>query len=215
MNKSFEFKTQYIIPILLGIKARNLDELRSNIKTIPDAGIYYHTHRFLKQHIALIPEPPNDFAYWVRNALNMKKFAEIIASINIVACDNTDELRRKLLSVFNDGNTNDIFFHKCLQGDEFHFMSCKTICLSTKYKAKNIKEFLEILNKIDYNPFFYHIFAAKLRYGKKYNDFSQWLFDIGEEEAANNLNLIDPYNMTLEKLRIKIIQIITEYAKNK
>jgi hypothetical protein len=215
MNKSFEFKTQYTIPILLGIKARNLEELRNNIRSIPDASIYYHTHRFLKQHITLVPEPPNDFAYWVRTALNMKKFAEKIASINIVSCSDINELRNKLLSVFSDGETKDIFFHKCLKGDEFHFMSCKTICLSTGYKAKNIKEFLEVMGKIDFNPFFYHMFAAKLRYGKKYNDFSQWLFDTGEEEAAEKINAIDPYNMTLEKLRLKIIQIITDYAKNK
>lgn len=215
MNKIFEFKTQYTIPILIGIKAGNLEELRSNIKTVPDASIYYHTHRFLKQHITLVPEPPNDFAYWVRTALNMKKFAEKIASINIVACNNISELRKKLLSVFNDGKNGDIFFHKCLPGDEFHFMSCKTICLSTGYKARNIKEFLNVMEKIDFNPFFYHIFAAKLRYGKKYNDFSQWLFDTGEEEAAEKINGIDPYNMTLEKLRLQIIQIINGYAKNK
>lgn len=215
MNKIFEFRTQYIIPVLLGIKTRNLEELRSNIRTVPDASIYYHTHRFLKQHITLVPEPPNDFAYWTRNALNMKKFAEKIASINIVACNNLSELRNKILSVFDVDDSKEIFFHKCLKGDEFYFMSCKTICLSTGYKAKNLIEFLDVLQKIDFNPFFFHMFAAKLRYAKKYNDFSQWLFDIGENTAAEKLNLIDPYNMTLEKLRIHIIQIITEYAKNR
>jgi len=214
MNKIFEFKTQYIIPVLLGIKVKNLGELKISLNLVPEASIYFHTHRFLKQHIALIPEPPNDFAYWVRNALNMKKFAEKLASINVVACENISELRNKLISVFETGNSQEIFNYKCLPGDEFHFMSCRTICLPTKYKANTLAEFLNVLGKIDYNPFFYHIFSAKLRYEKKFNDFSEWLFEIGENEAAEKINSIDPYNMTLEKLRISIINIISEYDKN-
>jgi hypothetical protein len=63
----FRFNTKVDQTILLGKKARNIQELYSGIRTTPDASIYFHTHKFLQQHHYLSPEPPNDFAYWAAN----------------------------------------------------------------------------------------------------------------------------------------------------
>ena len=42
-NKPFYFYTQYYLIQLLGIKARNPEELLKGIKKVPESSIYYHT----------------------------------------------------------------------------------------------------------------------------------------------------------------------------
>src|SRR5574341_1684932 len=72
----FRFNTKFDQTILLGKKARNVAELIDGIWSVPDASIYFHTHKFLQQHHYLSPEPPNDFAYWVTNVLNEETLGE-------------------------------------------------------------------------------------------------------------------------------------------
>jgi hypothetical protein len=68
-KEPFLFYTRWHLSELLGIKASNLRQLLEHIKDVPGSCIYHHTHRFLQQHQYLSPEPPNDFAYWVREVL--------------------------------------------------------------------------------------------------------------------------------------------------
>ena len=96
MSNIFQFFSEYNLPILLGKKAKNIGELLDGIGSVPGASIYYHTHRFLKTHHFLIPELPNDFAYWLRNVLNLKELGELVSSVNIVECMNLEQLRNGL-----------------------------------------------------------------------------------------------------------------------
>jgi hypothetical protein len=80
----FEFKTEKHLTKLFGLEARRLSHLYNGIKTVGTSSIYYHTHRFLKQYQFLSPEPPNDFAYWIKNALNLDELSEKLSSIDIV-----------------------------------------------------------------------------------------------------------------------------------
>jgi len=93
MNTPFHFHTQFHLVTLLGLKAKNSIELLDGIKKVPPSSIYYHTHRFLQQHHYLSPEPPNDFAYWLTNILNLKRLGEAFASVDTVSFANMEELR--------------------------------------------------------------------------------------------------------------------------
>lgn len=212
-NNSFIFYSEYNLPVLLGKKATNIYELLDGIKTVPLSSIYYHTHKFLKQHHYLIPEPPNDFAYWIRNVLMQPQLGEIIASINIVEFNNLEDLRNKMVEILE--NYDRISFGiNCQDGFEFQFMSCKTFWFKHNLEANNLNEFAEILNKIDISTFYVNIFGSKLRYGKRKNNFSEWFDSLGEYELAEKVATIDPYTMTLEGLRKKIINLIKQYDKH-
>ena len=52
------------------------------MKKAPDAVIYYHTHHFLEEHHYLTPEPSNDFAVWVSDALGDEVLGERLASVD-------------------------------------------------------------------------------------------------------------------------------------
>lgn len=213
-NKSFKFYLEYYLPVLIGRKASNIYELIEGIKAVPDASIYYHTHKFLKQHRYLVPEPPNDFAYWIRNVLTQPKLSEMIAGINIAGYNNLEDLRKKMLEIFNSNGIAGYEIN-CLKGFEFQFMSCKTFWFKYKYEPVNLKEFYEILKKIDISVFYASIFSSKLRRGKQKNDFSEWFDTIGETELSEQVTRIDPYTLTLEGLRKKILNLILKYGKHK
>ena len=58
---------------LIGRKAKNLEELRAGVAAVPDSSLYFHTHHELHQHEVLSPEPPNDFAFWVKNVYQLPR----------------------------------------------------------------------------------------------------------------------------------------------
>ena len=58
---------------------------------------------------------------------------------------------------------------------------------------------------------YFHIFEARVRLKKADNDFSCWLRDLGYKELAEKISKIDPYTHTLEGLRQKIINFVSEY----
>lgn len=204
----FDFKTELHLLKLLGIKAKNVEELYEQFQDIPLSSVYYHTHRFLKQHHYLSPEPPNDFAYWIKNTLNIKDLSEAIASIDTIKYLGLKELKNEISLILEDYLKKTNIKNDCQKGDEFHFISCQTFVLPTGYKAKNLQEFYETIKLIDIGSIYFHIFEAKLRLKKDENDFQAWLNQIGENTLSKQFINLDPYNITLENLRKKILKII-------
>ena len=214
MTAGFHFMTQYSLVELLGLKANNPSELLEGIRSVPVSSIYYHTHRFLQLHNYLSPEPPNDFAFWLKDILHLEELGEAFLSIDTISFNNLEELRSKFVEILHDyfligGNMVD-----CPKGFEFYFMGCQTFVLPTPYIANNIAEFAEILGKISVNSLYFHIFEARMRLGIPENDFSVWLRGIGQDDLAKQISMLDPYNITLENLRRKIIKMVTKHAQN-
>lgn len=208
----FRFYTQLYIVRLLGIKARNPEELLKAIKKVPPSSIYYHTHKFLQQHLYLSPEPPNDFGFWVSNVLNLKKLGEAITSIDTISFNDLEDLREEFVSILDEYERNKEFFVNCPEGQELHFMSCKTFVFPTKYVARNLDEFKKIVKKISINSLYFHIFEARLRKKIQGNDFSLWFEKIGKHALAKEITKLDPYTITLEGLREKILALAERYG---
>ncbi|MEO0114058.1 MAG: DUF5752 family protein [candidate division WOR-3 bacterium] len=212
MSQPFHFYTQLHLIKLTGIRAKNTKELLAGIKKVPVASIYHHTHRFLHQHYYLSPEPPNDFAYWTSNILARKELGEALAGVETVRFSNLNDLRNEFVRILEEyiAETNED--QNCPEGNEFHFMSCVTFVLPTPYLAYDLKEFAEVLKKISINSLYFHIFEAKLRLQKEENDFSAWFKMLGHFELAQAVAKLDPYTITLEGLRQKIIKLVQKYA---
>jgi hypothetical protein len=215
MVESFHFYTRLNLVELLGKMAKNVIELLEGIKQVPGSSIYYHTHRFLQQHHYLSPEPPNDFAFWVRASLGLDMLGEHLASVDTVRFRTIGDLRAKYIEILESyiAKKNSRIID-CLEGEEFHFMSCRTFILPTSYKAQDLKEFLEILQKISINSLYFHIFEARLRLERGENDFSNWFEAMGMKKLARDISRFDPYTITLEGLRKKIIQSVSKYVKD-
>jgi septum formation topological specificity factor MinE len=88
----------------------------------------------------------------------------------------------------------------------------------TGKKARDIKEFLEIIKNIEESSLFYHIHHALLDHHlvplEYPNDFAYWIADeLREPELAEKLVNIDILEMNLNRLRLTIIKIIEEYMQ--
>lgn len=213
MNTSFHFYTQFHLVKLLGIKAKNPIEVLERLKKVPTSSVYYHTHRFLQQHHYLSPEPPNDFAYWTTEVLGLEELGESLASVDTVSFKTLEELRAEYVKILTAYVSKGKHIIDCEDGEEFHFMGCKTFVLPTPYYANNLKEFIEILNKISVNSLYFHMFEARMRLKRDENDFANWFRNMGEKKLAKDLLRLDPYNVTLEGLREDIIKLVSQYAK--
>ena len=208
----FNFKTRLNLVEMLGIRVRNVRGLLEQIRQVPGSSIYYHTHRFLQQHNYLCPEPPNDFAFWITSAVGLDGLGEQLASIDTIRFTRINDLRAAFVAVlekFLDNGSNGT--SECHDGEEFHFMSCRTFVFSTDFRAANLVEFAQALQVISINSLYYHVFESRLRLGRVGNDFSIWLESIGKEKLAQEINRLDPYTITLEGLRKKLITIVEKH----
>lgn len=214
MSEPFFFKARLRLIYLLGIRAENLQKLLEGIKIVPLSSIYYHTHRLLYQQLTLYPEPPNDFAYWVNNALNIKELAESMASINIARFKKIEELRNQLIKIIDGYIKTERPNATAPEGQEFHFMQCQTFIIATPYIARDMEEFCEAIKNISINSLYFHTIESRLRLKNGGNDFSLWLRNIGEERIAEEFERLDPYTMTIEGLRRRLLAIIRKYGKH-
>jgi septum formation topological specificity factor MinE len=210
-KEPFRFCSRFHLSELTGLKATNIEELLELIKTVPGSSIYHHTHRFLQQHQYLSPEPPNDFAYWIREVLGEDELGERLASIDIMEFPAIRSLREKIISIIENylREKPKVKLKFSSIDEAFHFIKSRSFIILTDYIAYDLKEFVEILKKITIDSIYFHIFEARLRLEKKTNDFSWWIEDsLGNKKLALKISRLDPYTRTLEDLRKEIISIV-------
>lgn len=209
----FRFYTRLHLSELTGLRASTLGQLLDIIKHVSGSCIYHHTHRFLQQHQYLSPEPPNDFAYWVSEALKEDELSERLASIDIMQYPAIRGLREKIVGTIEDYlEHNGSAKMKCAgRGEEFYFLKSVSFIVPTAYSVYDLKEFAGILKKITVESIYFHIFEARLRLEKGNNDFSNWIeHSLGETEIARQISSLDPYTHTLDDLRKTIVTIIEQ-----
>ncbi len=213
----FQFSTRMHLKELTGVQARNLRELAAALEKAPDSVIYYHTHSFLEEHHYLTPEPANDFALWVTDALNDEILGERLAVVDTFEFSSLGALRERLVNIIQEHLTKEpdlSYTHDVYEGREFHFIKSVSVILETPYIAHDMREFVESLRKVSLGCLYYHIFESRLRLGQGLNDFSIWLEQsLEEKELAEQIAHLDPYTYTLEGLRSSLIQLIEKRIK--
>ncbi len=213
--KPFRFFTRMHLTELTGLRATTLGQLAALLRRVPGASIYHHTHRFLQQHLYVNPEPPNDFAYWVSEALGEDDLGERLASVDIVRFDTIRALRESFVEAIETHLKAHFLarFSAAKAGEEFHFMKSVSFVFPTRFEASTPQEFVEALGRLTLDSIYFHMFESRLRLGKETNDFSHWFeTSLGNRDAARALSRLDPYTFTLDSLRAKIIEtIIKEY----
>lgn len=216
-KQPFRFFTRLHLRELTGQKATNLAQLLAVIKEAPGSVIYHHTHHFLQQHQYLCPEPPNDFAYWVREVLNEDALAEKLYSIDIQEYPTIRSLREAIIGVIEDylkkGSRRS---EVCAPpAEEFYFIKSISFVIPTDFIAYNLRDFRRILRKITIDVIYFHMFEARLRLEKQTNDFSLWIeTSLQNAELAAAIAGLDPYSYTMEGLRKKIIKLIDQRLNN-
>lgn len=210
----FKFYTRLHLKQLTGLKASNLMEFIEILKAAPDAVIYYHTYHFLEEHQYLTPEPANDFALWVADALDDRILSEKLSNIDTFAYYSISNLRSAILLVLEQHLEGHPALKKKRASREFYFIKSISIVLPTPYIATDLREFIEVIRKISIGSLYYHVFESRLRLQKRSNDFSVWIKDsFGEEDLADRIDTLFPYTYTLEALRSALIEQVEKRIK--
>ncbi len=210
----FQFFTRLHLKELTGLKAQNLTELIDILKTAPDAVIYYHTYHFLEEHQYLTPEPANDFALWVGDALDDDVLSEKLANIDTFAYSSISALREALLLALEQHLEGHPGLRDKRANRELYFIKSISFVLPTPYVASDLREFVEVIRKISTGSLYYHVFESRLRLQKRSNDFSVWIRDqFGEDDLADRIDALFPYTYTLEALRSAIIEQVEKRIK--
>jgi hypothetical protein len=215
-QEPFHFYTRLHLTELTGLRASTLSQLLKLIKEVPGSCIYHHTHRFLQQHQYLSPEPPNDFAYWVSSILGEDELGEDLASIDTIMYSRISDLRAQIIKTIEEYLKKNSMAHMrfAKAGEEFHFIKTISFILPTAYLAYDLKEFIDVLEKVTIDSIYFHIFESRLRLEKKTNDFSYWLeTSLGQVQLAEEIARLDPYTRTLDDLRNTLIAIMERYVK--
>jgi hypothetical protein len=83
------------------------------------------------------------------------------------------------------------------------------VVIPTPYLARNLEEFAEGLRKVSIHAIYYHFIDARLRLKLNTNDFSVWLEkELDLSQAAEKVNRIDIYTLTLEGVRRGILKVV-------
>lgn len=217
-KEPFHFFGRANLKELTGLKASNLQELVSILKTVPDSVVYYHTHNFIEEHHYLTPEPANDFSVWVSDALGDDILGERLAAIDTFEFTSLAALRDRLVSIIEEDLSQEAPHltgrREALEGREFRFIKSISVIMPTHYVAHDLREFVEVLQLLSLSSLYFHIFESRLRLGKGQNDFSAWLeSSLDEKELAQEVARLDPYNYTLEGLRSSLIQLTENRIK--
>ena len=206
--KPFIFDTELRLVVLTGLKARGLPELQHILKRVPGSSVFFHTHQAYLAHHFQKPFYYNDFAVWVSQALREEVLAEKLAAIDLLAFTTIRELRDMILKTLdNHINSSSWKPYECRADEAFHFCQSKSFVLPTGIVANNVSEFFDKLQLISNASLYFHFFEARLRLGRRTNDFSRWLKDRGRVDLATKINELNPYIRTLDELKQDIIAL--------
>lgn len=210
MAQPFRFSTSLVLQEATGLRAARLSVLAKLLRTVPDACIYHHTHYFLLSHHYLTPEPSNDFAYWIGEVLGEEALGERLASLDIIEYTDLGTLRQRLVDVIDDylKRTPAARFKFASEGEEFFFVKSVHVVMPTVYTAATLEEFADALARVSVRSLYFHVFDAPLRLGRRTNDFSLWLEQLGYPELAQEIAALDPYGYTLEMLRSSMLSLV-------
>lgn len=210
-NEPFVFFSRLHLIELTGIRSPDLVSLLENLRSVSGSCIYHHTHHFIQRHQHLLPEPPNDFAYWVSEVLGDRQLGEDLASIDIMSYPNIRSIRDALISKIEIAiNSRPRLKNlSAPEGCEFSFLKSLSFVFQTSHVVDNVKNFVQSLKQISISSIYFHMFESRLRLERPTNDFSNWFANsLNETEIATQIALLDPYTQTGEGLRKSIIRII-------
>jgi len=200
----FEFYTSSLLVEITGKRAHHLKEFVEILKKIDASSVFYHVHHSFREYHFAPGKYSNDFARWVGEDLEENVLAERLASINVRDFTTIEALRQKIIQMVEEHLETAVEIRKAAIGREFYFLRNITIAMATECSATSIKEFVAALNKIGMRSLYFHCFDARLRLGRKTNDFSEWFAtSLGRADIAQKIEALDPYFMTMDELKKK------------
>jgi hypothetical protein len=190
-------------------KASTLTELLEAIRTCPESSIFQHTFQTLAEHHFITGGFSNDFSHWAFASCNEVELAERLAAIDVREFTSIATLRERLIHIIESYLQKNPRAATRPAMEPFYLMASDLVVVPTPYVARNLEEFADGLHKVSIHAIYYHFIDARLRLKLNSNDFSIWLEkELDLPQAAEKVNRIDIYTLTLEEVRRGILKVI-------
>jgi len=199
---------------MLGRSARDERQLLEAIEEVPLDSIYYHTHSFFLRHRYIAGPYPNDFATWAAIQVRDRVLGEKLGVLDPFDFLDLESLRTAIAAIIEEHLSHLQIIPRVIYEEPFHFMQSQITAVPTGLESRTLTEFREILASVDASVIYYHTFEAILRLGRRNGDFAVWVEEQLElPELAEKIAHLDPYMISLESIRHRIIRLCDEFLE--
>jgi trehalose synthase-fused probable maltokinase len=192
----------------VGLRAEDERRLMELIEQVPLDSIYYHTHGFFLRHKFLAGIYPNDFATWAAVHLRDQALGERLAMVDPAEFENLEALRDQIVSIIDEHLRRlQIVPRIGSAAEPFDFVRSRIVEIPTGIEVRTLDEFRQALLEVDISAVYFHLVEARMRLGRNQNDFAAWLDRaLGLSPLASRIREINPYGVSLERTRARLIQ---------
>ncbi|MFA6916909.1 MAG: DUF5752 family protein [Parachlamydiales bacterium] len=214
-SQIFYVKNCSLASIATGERASSLQELRDKIATVEEGCLYHHFWGDRMNTQFVHTQHHNDFASWVYHRLHDQILAEKLSIIDPTEFENLELLRQELLETIEQRLDNYEIVLWTRKEDQFHFVGSTIVVFDSSLEIKTPEELVKIIPQLSPNSIFYHFIDSRLRTAEKTDDFTLWLRQFGTkyEGLIEEIQVIDPYFLSLTQLKDELARIANEYFK--
>ena len=204
MNNPFIFKSELWIPRYTGIKVYSIKDFIESLKVIDKLSIFYHMYINIFNYHNLPTFYTNSISFWFyKNGRIL--LAEKLSIIDPLDYYDLEDLRNVLVRTLEE-NYDETWDRK--EENPFYFIEAEREIIECGEVANTLEEFIEGVKKSSINSLFYHLVTSRIENKTLINDYSAWLFNIGEAKKAEKISKLDLYTMNLYEIKKKIISIL-------
>ncbi len=204
MSNHFVFKSELWIPKYTGIKVYSVKEFIDALKVVDKFSIFYHMFINIFNYHNLPTFYTNSLSYWFYKNGHLL-LAEKLSLVDPLDYFDLEELRNTLINVLEE-NYDESWDRK--EKHPFYFITADREVIELGKFAHTLDEFIEGIKRSSINSIFYHFITSRIENKTTINDYSSWLYSIGEVKKAEKINKLDPYPITLYEIKKEIIRIL-------
>jgi hypothetical protein len=206
----FQFVAASYLTLIRPERAYSLGDMARFLRSVSEASIFCHTFQSLESHHYATFS--SDFAQWIMAACNEAALAERLATIDLRECVSLEELRDALASRVEDHVRQNPLSAERPAFEPFHFCEIVEVTIPLETRALTLGELSDGIRHLGLQTLHHHFINSRLRLRLRTNDFSNWIeHSLEMPELAEQLNRIDFYTNTLERVREEVLEALAPW----
>lgn len=205
----FAFASQSGLVRWTGHRADDLPSFLEGLEKVSGSSIYYHFYESLYRHHYTTTDFTHDFARWMDHGLHLPPLAEQLAQVDPTDFTAIRAARERMIERVSRfiGDSGRWFNLRAVT--PFYFLEVDSFIYPTGHLAADLASFAECLRRVGEASIYYHLFAARIRLGRRDNDFSIWLEnELGEKDLADRVRGINVHRRPIGVTRMRVVAAV-------
>lgn len=203
MNSPFRFLTATVLESPAGIVATDIASLREGIASAPAPSLFHHVTRVPARFPHARDLPANDFARWVRDALQLDELGERIAVRGSNPLEPIDQLCAGLIETLDRAPSRGRE-RIASDGEAFHFVTVRIVLAPLSTEAEAPDEVVNAWPGIDLGAAWHHLVASSVLGRPEEEALMPWLRGRGAAAMADAAGRLVRAGLPLARLHREI-----------